>query len=114
MADVARWYNWTYVSTVASEGQYGESGISAFISEATKRGICIAAQEKIPRTRKPEDFDRIFNTLQLKAASVVVLFLVADDVTRFISELVHRNISNKFVLFASDGKFVFTINSKVQ
>lgn len=30
IADIVRHYNWTYVSTVASEGDYGERGIDAF------------------------------------------------------------------------------------
>ena len=40
-------FNWTYVSTIASEGSYGESGIEAFQQEANKRNICIAVQEKV-------------------------------------------------------------------
>ena len=30
MADIVQHFNWTYVSTVASEGEYGEMGINAF------------------------------------------------------------------------------------
>ena len=41
-------FNWTYVSTIASEGSYGESGIDVFQREAEKRNICIAIAEKVP------------------------------------------------------------------
>ena len=31
--DIVALFNWTYVSTIASEGSYGESGIEAFQQE---------------------------------------------------------------------------------
>ncbi|EMP33885.1 Metabotropic glutamate receptor 2 [Chelonia mydas] len=46
MAEILRFFNWTYVSTVASEGDYGETGIEAFELEARARNICIATSEK--------------------------------------------------------------------
>lgn len=46
MAEILRFFNWTYVSTVASEGDYGETGIEAFEQEARMRNICIATSEK--------------------------------------------------------------------
>lgn len=52
MAEILRYFNWTYVSTVASEGDYGETGIEAFEQEARMRNICIATSEKV---RKPAD-----------------------------------------------------------
>ncbi|XP_005881995.2 PREDICTED: LOW QUALITY PROTEIN: metabotropic glutamate receptor 2 [Myotis brandtii] len=42
MAEILRFFNWTYVSTVASEGDYGETGIEAFELEARARNICVA------------------------------------------------------------------------
>ena len=48
MVDIVKKFNWTYVSTIASEGSYGESGIDVFQREAEKRNICIAIAEKVP------------------------------------------------------------------
>ena len=45
--DIVNLFNWTYVSTIASEGSYGESGIEVFQFEASKRNICIAVHEKV-------------------------------------------------------------------
>lgn len=50
MAEILRYFNWTYVSTVASEGDYGETGIEAFEQEARMRNICIATSEKVRKT----------------------------------------------------------------
>ena len=51
MAEILRLFNWTYVSTVASEGDYGETGIEAFEQEARMRNICIATSEKVGKDR---------------------------------------------------------------
>lgn len=47
LVDVARAFNWTYVSIVSSEGQYGDSGMKAFLAEARARNVCIAVNEEV-------------------------------------------------------------------
>lgn len=38
MVDIVRHMGWNYVSTVASEGNYGESGVDAFIQRSREDG----------------------------------------------------------------------------
>lgn len=40
MVDIVRHMGWNYVSTVASEGNYGESGVDAFIQKSREDGKC--------------------------------------------------------------------------
>lgn len=42
MVDIVKNMRWNYVSTVASEGNYGESGVEAFIQKSREDGeyIC--------------------------------------------------------------------------
>jgi ABC-type branched-subunit amino acid transport system substrate-binding protein len=47
LVDIVAHFNWSYVSIVSSEGQYGDSGLTAFIRSAKARSICIAANEKV-------------------------------------------------------------------
>ena len=76
MVDIALYFNWTYVSTVASEGDYGEMGIESFQLEARAKNICYPVSKKIPRSAGPEEFDDVITELlKWKAARVVVLFL---------------------------------------
>ena len=56
LVDIVKKFNWTYVSTIASEGSYGESGIDVFQREAEKRNICIAIAEKVPSNADKEKF----------------------------------------------------------
>ena len=56
LVDIVKKFNWTYVSTIASEGSYGESGIDVFQREAEKRNICIAIAEKVPSNANETKF----------------------------------------------------------
>ena len=56
LVDIVKKFNWTYVSTIASEGSYGESGIDVFQREAEKRNICIAIAEKVPSNADTKKF----------------------------------------------------------
>ncbi|KAJ8410838.1 hypothetical protein AAFF_G00187950 [Aldrovandia affinis] len=47
MVDIVKRYNWSYVSAIHTEGNYGESGMEAFKDMAAKEGICIAHSDKI-------------------------------------------------------------------
>jgi metabotropic glutamate receptor 6/7/8 len=51
MVEIAKMMDWTYVSTVAAEGEYGEKGIASFVGLAKKHGICVAVSLKISRCR---------------------------------------------------------------
>lgn len=47
MIDIAKHFDWTYVSLVYSADEYGELGADAFKKEARRAGICIAIEERI-------------------------------------------------------------------
>ena len=79
MVDIVNLFNWTYVSTIASEGSYGESGIEVFQFEASKRNICIAVQEKVPSRADEGKFKEIITNLLVKSARAIILFTRADD-----------------------------------
>lgn len=78
--DLVERFNWTYISTVASEGSYGESGIEVFHREAGARNICIAVAERVSSTADERVFDGIIRNLYRKPfARAIVLFTRADD-----------------------------------
>ena len=97
LVDLVERFNWTYVSTVASEGSYGVAGIDAFHRMAGLRNICIAAREVVTSTAADLHFDTIVTQLLSKPlARAVVLFTRADDaryqlLTHFLLLLLHLN-----------------------
>ncbi len=104
MADIAVHFNWTYVSTVYSESDYGETGMDEFMKEAKARNVCIAASEKISQHATAEDLDDIILSLKKKAsARVVILFVRVEDATNFLLAAKRQNVTDQFVWVASDG-----------
>ncbi|XP_037761561.1 metabotropic glutamate receptor 2 [Chelonia mydas] len=102
MAEILRFFNWTYVSTVASEGDYGETGIEAFELEARARNICIATSEKVGRSMNKKTFDGVIKALlQKPSARVVVLFTRSEDARELLAAAQRINVS--FMWVASDG-----------
>ncbi|XP_023289799.1 metabotropic glutamate receptor [Orussus abietinus] len=104
LVDVVKSANWSYVSTVYSEGSYGEYGIEVFTREATERNVCIAAAEKVPSAADDRVFDNVIQRLGKKPnARAVVLFTRAEDARRILEAARRSNVSQPFQWIASDG-----------
>lgn len=104
LVDVVKSANWSYVSTVYSEGSYGEYGIEVFTREATERNVCIAAAVKVPSAADDRMFDDIIQRLSKKAnARAVVLFTRAEDARGILEAARRSNLSQPFQWLASDG-----------
>ncbi|XP_012972372.1 metabotropic glutamate receptor 2 isoform X1 [Mesocricetus auratus] len=102
MAEILRFFNWTYVSTVASEGDYGETGIEAFELEARARNICVATSEKVGRAMSRAAFEGVVRALlQKPSARVAVLFTRSEDARELLAATQRLNAS--FTWVASDG-----------
>lgn len=104
LVDIVQSFNWSYVSTVASVGQYGEAGIDSFHKEARARNICIAITEKVPRAVDKPSYEQILRNLQKKpTAKGVVLFLNADDVKEMLEAIQRTGMHGQFTYIASDA-----------
>ncbi|XP_054745960.1 metabotropic glutamate receptor-like [Anastrepha obliqua] len=104
LVDIIKCFNWSYVSTIHSEGSYGEYGIEAFHKEASERNVCIAAAEKVPSAADDKIFDIIISKLQKKpSARGVVLFTRAEDARRILLAAKRANLTHPFHWIASDG-----------
>ncbi|XP_043264980.1 metabotropic glutamate receptor [Colletes gigas] len=104
LVDVVKSANWSYVSTVYSEGSYGEYGIEVFTREATERNVCIAAAVKVPGAADDRVFDDIIQRLSKKSnARAVILFTRAEDARGILEAARRSNLSQPFQWLASDG-----------
>ncbi|XP_017486927.1 PREDICTED: metabotropic glutamate receptor-like, partial [Rhagoletis zephyria] len=104
LVDLVERFNWSYVSLVTSEGQYGDSGMTAFLREAKKRSICIAMNEKVPQNADAAYYNSILQNLRTKPnARGVVLFLRAEDNRGLLEAAMAQNYTRHFSFIASDG-----------
>ncbi|KAL3853232.1 hypothetical protein ACJMK2_016788 [Sinanodonta woodiana] len=104
MVDLVHAFNWTYVSTVASEGEYGVSGIEYFQQEASAKNICFAATLKISAKSSKAEFDSVINhLLKNKHVKVVILFLRVEDARGLLEAANRRYRNGQFLWIAADG-----------
>ncbi|XP_074787241.1 metabotropic glutamate receptor 6-like isoform X3 [Athene noctua] len=105
MVAVVRALGWSYVSTLASEGSYGESGVEAFVQSSREAGgLCIAQSIKIPREPRPGEFAKVIGRLmETSAARGVVLFANEDDIRRLLEAAAAANLSGHFSWVGSDS-----------
>ncbi|XP_063738942.1 metabotropic glutamate receptor 4-like [Eleginops maclovinus] len=105
MVDIVKAMRWNYVSTVASEGNYGESGVDAFIQKSREDGgLCISQSVKIPREPRPGEFDKIIRRLSENPnARVVIIFANEDDIRRLLNAAKKANQTGHFIWVGSDS-----------
>ncbi|XP_061909689.1 metabotropic glutamate receptor 7-like isoform X2 [Entelurus aequoreus] len=108
MVDIIRALGWSYVSTIASEGSYGEKGVEAFTQlskEAGYRGgICIAQSLKIPHNPKLEDYDKaIQQLLETQHSRAVIIFANEEDIRGVLNATKRANHGGHFLWIGSDS-----------
>ncbi|XP_042326746.1 metabotropic glutamate receptor 8 isoform X1 [Sceloporus undulatus] len=105
MVDIVTALGWNYVSTLASEGNYGESGVEAFMQISREiGGVCIAQSLKIPREPRPGEFDKIIKRLmETPNARAVIMFANEDDIRRILEAARKANQTGHFLWIGSDS-----------
>ncbi|KAK5608773.1 Metabotropic glutamate receptor 5 [Crenichthys baileyi] len=105
MVDIVKRYSWSYVSTIHTEGNYGESGMEAFKDMAAKEGICIAHSDKIYSNAGEHNFDKLLQKLRghLPKARVVACFCEGMTVRGILMAMRRLRLVGEFLLVGSDG-----------
>ncbi|KAG8523014.1 Metabotropic glutamate receptor 6 [Galemys pyrenaicus] len=105
MVDIVRALGWNYVSTLASEGNYGESGVEAFVQISRETGgVCIAQSIKIPREPKPGEFNKVIRRLmETPNARGIIIFATEDDIRRVLEAAHQANLTGHFLWVGSDS-----------
>lgn len=105
MVDIVKRYNWSYVSAIHTEGNYGESGMEAFKDMAAKEGICIAHSDKIYSNAGEQSFDKLLQKLRghLPKARVVACFCEGMTVRGILMAMRRQRLVGEFLLVGSDG-----------
>ncbi|XP_059712848.1 metabotropic glutamate receptor 7 isoform X2 [Haemorhous mexicanus] len=106
MVDIVKALGWNYVSTLASEGNYGEKGVESFMQISREAGgLCIAQSLKIPQERKDKsiDFDRIIRQLlETPNARAIVIFAHDEDIRQILAAAKRADQVGHFLWVGSD------------
>ncbi|CAB1415524.1 unnamed protein product [Pleuronectes platessa] len=112
LLDIIKRYNWTYVSAVHTEGNYGESGMEVFKELASQDGICIAHSDKIYSNAGEKHFDRLLRKLRerLPKARVVVCFCEGMTVRGLLMAMRRLGVAGEFLLIGRTVLWISAVN----
>ncbi|KAK8378655.1 hypothetical protein O3P69_009385 [Scylla paramamosain] len=104
LVDIVRYYNWTYVSTVYTIGNYGQSGMSAFKKLAEENNVCPAKEESVRSDADEEAYDSVIRSLmEDQRAKVVVCFCEGMTITNLLKAVKRNTSPSRFLFIGSDG-----------
>lgn len=81
MLDLLRDRNWTYISAVYTDGNYGSSLMEVFKSLAQEAGICIANTETVLNNAEDEVFDAVMRNLMVYKSTARVVACFCEGMT---------------------------------
>ena len=85
LRDTLLHFNWTYISTVNSYGDYGQGGMEHLIKVIRSSGICIATRNTLPKIPNASDFEHVIRNLNKDPnAKTVILFTTTEDTRRIL------------------------------
>uniref|UniRef100_A0A8C8RJL3 Glutamate metabotropic receptor 6 n=1 Tax=Pelusios castaneus TaxID=367368 RepID=A0A8C8RJL3_9SAUR len=92
MVDVVKALGWNYVSTLASEGNYGESGVEAFVQISREAGEGLWGRSELVK--------RLMETPNARG---IIIFANEDDIKRVLEAARRANLTGHFLWVGSDS-----------
>lgn len=116
MVDIIQKFGWSYVSTVNSNGEYGENGIRKFKQFAEEKGLCIDVEEKLSAFPTDMDYKTVIEALIKSDSetnmSVVVLFVTQTDARKIFEAATTYDNAQRFTWIGSDGWSINDVRGK--
>ncbi|XP_045107628.1 metabotropic glutamate receptor 5-like isoform X2 [Portunus trituberculatus] len=104
LLNIVLYYDWTYVSTIYTIGNYGQSGMMAFKKLAKENNVCPAKEESVRSDADEEAYDTVIrNLLGDQRAKVVVCFCEGLTITNLLKAVKRNNATSRFLFIGSDG-----------
>ncbi|XP_063954342.1 metabotropic glutamate receptor 3-like [Lytechinus pictus] len=106
IVDILTNFNWTYVSFLYSDDEYGQNAYSEFLVQTAEAGICIAYHQSLDETADPVEYDRILAKMMAypyNKARAVVLFTHPQSAVKILNSSVNGSAPGHFTWIASDG-----------
>uniref|UniRef100_A0A3B3I2G2 Olfactory receptor C family, h1 n=1 Tax=Oryzias latipes TaxID=8090 RepID=A0A3B3I2G2_ORYLA len=93
LAQLVKYFGWTWVGAVRSDNDYGNNGMATFIEAATKEGICVEYSEAISGSSSYEQVERVVRVIKTGTAKVLVAFLDSDGMDILLEEALRQNLT---------------------
>lgn len=93
LAFLVKRFGWDWIGTLQSDNDYGRNGLSAFISEVEKLGVCIAFTGTVLRTYPHSKILEVVDMIKVSTVKVILAFVPEGDLHPVMKEVVRQNIT---------------------
>ncbi|XP_053356458.1 extracellular calcium-sensing receptor-like [Clarias gariepinus] len=94
LAKLVKYFGWTWVGALCSDNDYGNNGISQFISAAKEEGICIEYSMAFFKTDPREKILKIVEIIKASTSKVIVAFVAYSDFGFLLKEMALQNMTD--------------------
>ncbi|RDD36948.1 Extracellular calcium-sensing receptor [Trichoplax sp. H2] len=99
LADIIKFYKWSYIAVVASSDTYGTSALASFRKYMVNSPVCFAVEEIVSSINRQASAKAIVKKLKTAYnATVIVLFTQKWDNTALMQELWQQNVTDRIYL----------------
>ena len=88
-------FGWVWVGAIASEDDYGKYGVKSFREKMETANLCVAFSETIPKVYSNEKMKIAVDAVKSSTAKVIVLYATDIDLSPFVLEVIHHNITHR-------------------
>uniref|UniRef100_A0A8C6S5H8 G-protein coupled receptors family 3 profile domain-containing protein n=1 Tax=Neogobius melanostomus TaxID=47308 RepID=A0A8C6S5H8_9GOBI len=93
LAALVKRFNWRWIGAIQSDNDYGRNGVSAFIQEVEKLGICVVFVGTVLRTYPMDKILSVVDMIKQSTVKVILAFVPEGDFHPLMLEIVKQNIS---------------------
>ncbi|XP_031217003.1 vomeronasal type-2 receptor 1-like [Mastomys coucha] len=90
-----RHFGWVWIGTIASDDDYGKQGVKSIREKVESTNLCIAFSETIPKVYSNEKMQIAVDAVKSSTAKVIVLYATDIDLSPFVLEVIHHNITDR-------------------
>ncbi|XP_051013212.1 vomeronasal type-2 receptor 1-like isoform X1 [Acomys russatus] len=95
MVTLIKHFGWVWVGAIAADDDYGKYGVKSFREKMESANLCVAFSETIPKVYSNEKMQNAIKAVKSSTAKVIVLFTTDIDLSPFVLEMVHHNITDR-------------------
>lgn len=93
LAQLVRYFGWTWVGALSNKNDYGVNGITTFIKVANEEGVCIEYFEAFESTSQYNEILRIVNIIRSSTSKVIMAFMSHREIKLLVDELYRQNVT---------------------
>ncbi|CAF1150956.1 unnamed protein product, partial [Rotaria sp. Silwood1] len=104
IVDIIRQFQWSYVATIGTEGDYGRGGVEA-IRRLLNKDACIGADLTMPIGANITVASQLIKQLVIRAprAQVLICFCLDHSIRAILQAINELNYTQRFIILASDA-----------